>query len=165
MIGRGVSYGALSVINAIATGKGAGFGVDLKTEAVVEFTREPEFTVTIDGHSTENTLLAELCAQEMLNRCPDSGMRGAVIRTCSDIPISQGLKSSSSAANAILAAAADALGAAAAPLQISRLGTTVPPDEGLPTSATCAPARTVIPVCIVLICNMQRPPNRLCPLV
>ena len=32
MIGRGVSYGALSVINAIAMGKGAGFGIDLKTE-------------------------------------------------------------------------------------------------------------------------------------
>ena len=35
MIGRGVSYGALSVINAIAMGKGAGFGIDLKTEATV----------------------------------------------------------------------------------------------------------------------------------
>ncbi|MDU9376564.1 Homoserine kinase [Methanocorpusculaceae archaeon Sp1] len=125
MIGRGISYGALSVINAVATGKGAAFGIDLKTEATVEFTKEPGFFVTIDGHPTENTLLAELCAQEMLNRCPESGMNGAVIKTVSDIPISMGLKSSSAAANAMLAAAADALGIAADPLEISRLGSNV----------------------------------------
>ncbi len=156
MIGRGVSYGALSVINAIATGKGAGFGIDLKTEAVVEFTPEPEFIVTIDGHPTENTLLAELCAQEMLNRCPDSGMRGAVIRTCSDIPISQGLKSSSSAANAILAAAADALGVAAEPLEISRLGATVSIAAGVSITGAFDDACACMLGGLVFTDNMER---------
>lgn len=122
MIGRGVSYGALSVINAIAMGKGAAFDIDLKTEAVVELTPEPGFVVEIDGHAAENTLLAELSVQEMLRHCPDSGMRGAVIRRDSNIPISQGLKSSSAATNAVLSATANALGITLAPLAIGRMG-------------------------------------------
>ena len=123
MIGHGVSYGALSVINAIAMGKGAAFGIDLKTEAVVQLTPEPGISVVIDGNQSEDPRLAQFSVAEMLKQCPNSGMQGAIIKTTSNIPISQGLKSSSAAANAILAATADALGTAFAPLAIGRLGT------------------------------------------
>jgi shikimate kinase len=34
--GHGLSHGAATIVNAIATGKGAAFGVDLRTEAWVE---------------------------------------------------------------------------------------------------------------------------------
>lgn len=76
MIGHGVSYGALSGINAIAMGKGAGFGIDLKTEATVRLTTEPEIVVEIDGQSSEDMRLARFSVEEMLRRYPDSGMRG-----------------------------------------------------------------------------------------
>lgn len=122
MIGHGVSYGALSVINAISTGKGAAFGIDLKTEATVQLIPENEFTVEIDGHPAENTALARFSVEELLRLFPDSGMNGAVIRTTSNIPISRGLKSSSSAANAIISAAAGALGVRLDPLEIGRIG-------------------------------------------
>lgn len=122
MIGHGVSYGALSVINAISTGKGAAFGISLKTEAAVQLIEENEFTVKIDGHPAENTALARFAVEELLRLFPDSGMSGAVIKTTSNIPISRGLKSSSSAANAIISAAAGALGVHLDPLEIGRIG-------------------------------------------
>lgn len=120
--GHGVSYGALSVINAIAMGKGAAFGIDLKTEAVVELTPEPGFAVTIDGHPAEDTRLARYSVEALLARYPETEMRGACITTTSNIPISQGLKSSSAATNAILSATADALGIRIDPLEIGRIG-------------------------------------------
>ena len=136
MIGHGVSYGALSVINAIAMGKGAGFGIDLKTEATVRLTTEPEIVVEIDGPPSEDTRLARFSVEEMLRRYPDSGMRGAVITTSSNIPISQGLKSSSAATNAILAATADALGITLDPLEIGRIGATVAIAAGVSITGT-----------------------------
>lgn len=136
MIGRGISYGALSVINAIAMGKGAGFGIDLKTEAVVCLTPEPKFIVEIDGHPAEDTRLARFSVEEMLRRYPDSGMKGAVITTTSTIPISQGLKSSSAATNAILTATADALDVRIDPLEIGRIGATVAIAAGVSITGT-----------------------------
>ncbi len=122
MIGKGVSYGALSVINAISTGKGAAFGIDLKTEATVQLVPEKEFSVEIDGHPAEDTTLARLSVEEMLRRYPGSGMNGAMVKTISNVPISKGLKSSSSAANSIISAAAEALRVRIDPLEIGRIG-------------------------------------------
>ena len=131
MIGKGVSYGALSVINAISTGKGAAFGIDLKTEATVQLIPENEFSVEIGGHPSESVSLARFSVEEVLQRYPCSGMNGAVIRTTSNIPISQGLKSSSSAANAIISAAAAALGVTIDPLEIGRIGATAAVKAGV----------------------------------
>ena len=122
MIGHGVSFGALSVINAISTGKGAAFGIDLKTEANVELIPEPEFSVEIDGHPSEDTTLARFSVEEVLRLYPGSRMKGAVIKTTSNIPISKGLKSSSSAANAIISATIQALDMHMDPLDIGKIG-------------------------------------------
>ena len=122
MIGHGVSFGALSVINAISTGKGAAFGIDLKTEANVELIPEPEFSVEIDGHPAEDTTLARFSVEEVLRLYPGSRMKGAVIKTTSNIPISKGLKSSSSAANAIISATIQALDMHMDPLDIGKIG-------------------------------------------
>ncbi len=89
MIGKGVSYGALSVINAISTGKVAAFGIDLKTEATVQLVPEKEFSVEIDGHPAEDTTLARLSVEEMLRRYPGSGMNGAVIKNHLECPYIQ----------------------------------------------------------------------------
>lgn len=104
MEGRACAYGAATIANAIATGKGAAFGISLKTCATVRLNRTGRFSGMIKGFADEDTLLIELCAKKVLDY---SGLTdyGAVIETISDIPIASGLKSSSATANAVVLAA------------------------------------------------------------
>ena len=106
--GFGSCKGAATVVNAIATGKGAAFGIDLETKAYVTLRKEEGVKVTIDGHPSEDPLLAERCVMNVLEKYSDREYRGADVKTFSEIPISKGLKSSSSAANAIVAATLNA---------------------------------------------------------
>lgn len=109
MKGFGKAYGAVSIINAIAMGKGVAFGIDKKTEAEVELLSEDEFSICIEGHPNEDTTLAEICVRSVLEKYPKYEMHGAIVKTVSEIPISMGLKSSSSASGAVLLATYDAL--------------------------------------------------------
>ena len=104
MEGKACAYGAATIANAIATGKGAAFGISLKTTATVRLNRTGRFTGTIQGLPDEDTLLIELCAKKVLDRFGLVGY-GAEIETESSIPIAAGLKSSSAAANAVVLAA------------------------------------------------------------
>ena len=106
--GFGSCKGAATVVNAIATGKGAAFGIHLETKAYVTLRKEEGVDVMIDGHPSEETLLAERCVMNVLAEYSDREYRGADVKTFSEIPISKGLKSSSSAANAIVAATLNA---------------------------------------------------------
>ena len=122
MEGHALSHGAITVVTAIATGKGAAFGIDLTTEAWVELDRSDQITVQMDGLEEEDSALARICAERMIDMfAPGKGLGGHV-RTRSDIPVSRGLKSSSAAANAIISACAEALGAHLNPLEIARIG-------------------------------------------
>jgi shikimate kinase len=103
MEGKANACGAASIANAIATGKGAAFGISLKTEAAVRLNGSGRFTGKIAGSPGEDTLLIELCAKKVLERFGLT--QGAQIETTSDIPIASGLKSSSTAANAVVLAA------------------------------------------------------------
>jgi shikimate kinase len=103
MEGRACAYGAASIANAIATGKGAAFGITLKTEARVRLNESGKYTGRIQGLPGEDTLLIELCAKKVLERFGLA--QGADIETVSDIPVASGLKSSSTAANAVVLAA------------------------------------------------------------
>ena len=107
--GFGSCKGAATVVNAIATGKGAAFGINLTTRAYVTLHKEEGVHATIDGHPSEETLLAERCVMNVLESYCDREYRGANVTTFSEIPISKGLKSSSSAANAITTATLNAL--------------------------------------------------------
>lgn len=103
MKGTACAHGAATIANAIATGKGAAFGISLKTTATVRLNRTGRFRGIIHGFTGEDTLLIELCAKKILD-C--AGLKyGAEIETTSDIPIASGLKSSSTAANAVVLAA------------------------------------------------------------
>jgi len=150
--GYGRASGAGTIINAIATFKGAAFGLDLWTEAEVEVgedlhevrgevegvegaegaeeraveeaveeargVREAEgareakgargVRGEIEGEPSADTSLIERCVEAVLRRFgfPPS----AFVRTRSEIPLGSGLKSSSAAANATIAATLDALG-------------------------------------------------------
>ncbi|MBI0583480.1 MAG: shikimate kinase [Methanomassiliicoccus sp.] len=123
MKGTGASHGAATIVNAIAMGKGAAFGLDLRTEATVELSEGDGVSVVMDGHPGESTVLAERCVQGVLERVAEGRKYHAEVRTRSQIPISKGLKSSSAAANAIVLATLDALGQEMEPLDAVRIGT------------------------------------------
>lgn len=123
MEGNAYCYGAATIVNGIATGKGAAFGIGLKTSAKVVLTSEPTiFEVTIEGDITENPALAQCCVKGVLNKFGLDSEHGAKIITNSNIPISRGLKSSSAAANAIVLATFRALDEDYKDLEVINLG-------------------------------------------
>jgi shikimate kinase len=116
--GYAYAYGAGTIINAIATWKGAAFGIDLKTEAEVVLTDSKK----IQGYIEEggDTRLIERCVELTLLRFGSSS--GAKVATKSEVPIASGLKSSSAAANAAVVATVDALDEDLEPLEAVKIG-------------------------------------------
>ena len=111
MEGRAAALGAGTVLNALATGTGAAFGIDVETRATVELDPAAE---GVDGEIAEDaaadTDLIERCVALATARWGDG--EGGRVRTDSDVPLAAGLKSSSAAANATVLATCDALGLA-----------------------------------------------------
>jgi len=106
-----VAYGAATIVNAIATGKGAAFSLSLQTTARVRLTGEAGvIRGRIVPEEGESTLLVEKAVQKVLKHFGLQGRFGAEVETRSDIPVARGLKSSSAAANALVLAASAALG-------------------------------------------------------
>ncbi len=118
-----VVHGAATIVNAIALGKGAAFGVDLWTKAEVILTNEPGvIEAEIVSDSKESTLLIERTVIRVLQRFSLEKSFGARIETYSNIPIAKGLKSSSAAANAIALATVAAMGKKLDDLEIIKIG-------------------------------------------
>ncbi|MCP8304587.1 MAG: shikimate kinase [archaeon] len=110
MKGKGLAFGAVSVVNAIATGNGAALGVRLKTEAEVELVEDSkEIDIKVRGSNCEeDKTLARYVVKEVLAHLGYSNY-GAKVTTKSEIPIGKGLKSSSVASNAIVLATVSSL--------------------------------------------------------
>jgi shikimate kinase len=112
--GWGLSHGAVTVVNAIATGRGAAIGIDLATLAEVHL--EPiqaethKVTVQIEGEAADDPSLATHAVLRTLEAHGDDNTYHATVHTRSTIPPGRGLKSSSSAANAVVLATLAALG-------------------------------------------------------
>lgn len=107
MIGKAACRGAATIVNAIATGKGAAFGISLETDAIVEI-EEGKGDVSVKESSEGHDLVAG-CVRSIATKAAGKEVRGEVhIR--SEIPISRGLKSSSAVSNAVVLATARALG-------------------------------------------------------
>ncbi|MCW4001149.1 MAG: shikimate kinase [Candidatus Bathyarchaeota archaeon] len=118
-----VAHGAATIVNAIALGKGAAFGVDLWTKAEVKLTSEAGvFEAEIISDPKESTLLIEKTAARVIQHLGLKKSFGAKITTQSNIPIARGLKSSSVAANAVALATAAALDRKIGDLEIVKLG-------------------------------------------
>jgi len=118
-----ICHGAATIVNAIALGKGAAFGVDLWTKAEVKLTHNPhvvEGKITSDPN--ESTVLIEKTILRILQRFNLDNVFGAEVKTWSNIPIAKGLKSSSAAANAVALAMTTALGKTLDDLEIVKLG-------------------------------------------
>lgn len=118
-----IAHGAATIVNAIALGKGAAFGVDLWTKAEVELNNEPgAIKAEIISDPKENTLLIERTVTRVLQRFNLEETFGAEIKTKSNIPIAKGLKSSSAAANATALATIAALDKELDDLEIVKIG-------------------------------------------
>ncbi len=118
-----LAHGAATIVNAIALGKGAAFGVDLWTKAEVQLTNEPNvFTSEITSDPKESSLLIEKTVSRVLSHFDMASSYGAKIRTWSNIPVAKGLKSSSVAANATALAATAALSKTLDDMELVKLG-------------------------------------------
>ncbi|MGB9959257.1 MAG: shikimate kinase [Candidatus Bathyarchaeales archaeon] len=120
---KAISHGAATIVNAIATGKGAAFGVDLWTKAEVQLTNNPS---VIEGEivsdPTEKPVLIEKTVKRVLRHFGVEEKFGAKVKTWSNIPVARGLKSSSAAANAVALATVAALNKELEDLAIVNLG-------------------------------------------
>lgn len=110
MKGAASACGSATVVNAIATGKGAAFAIDLEVRADVELTDRPGKIIgRIVGEPSESPKLIEICARKVLKRFKADKAHGARVKTRSRVPLTVGLSSSSAAANATVLATAAAL--------------------------------------------------------
>ena len=120
---KAIAHGAATIVNAMAFGKGAAFGVDLWTKAEVKLTDEPHvIKAEITSDPKENTALMEKTVMRVLQRFSLDDSFGAKVKTWSNIPIAKGLKSSSAAANAVAIAATAALDKTLDDLELVNLG-------------------------------------------
>jgi shikimate kinase len=118
-----IAHGAATIVNAIALGKGAAFGVDLWTKAEVGLTDEPNVIKgEITSDPAESHVLIERTVARVLQHFNVEKRFGAKVKTLSNIPIARGLKSSSVAANAVALATVAALGKTLDDLAVVKLG-------------------------------------------
>jgi shikimate kinase len=118
-----IAHGAATIVNAIALGKGAAFGVDLWTKAEVRLTDEPNVIKgEITSDPAESTTLIERTVSRVFQHFGVEKRFGAKVKTSSNIPIARGLKSSSVAANAVALATVAALGKRLDDMAVVKLG-------------------------------------------
>ncbi|RLI29205.1 shikimate kinase [Candidatus Bathyarchaeota archaeon] len=122
-VGEAIAYGAVTVVNALATGKGAALSVKLWTRAKVRLTDKPGIVEgVILSDPREDKTLMKKCVLRVLKRFGLEKSYGAYVETESNIPIARGLKSSSVASNAIVLATLNALDECLPDMEVLRLG-------------------------------------------
>lgn len=94
---RAIMHGAISIVNAIATGKGSALGISLKAIAEVEFDEGHgvRFLSGRDDDGLVNNIIRNTIPREIIKT------NMITIKVYSEIPIGYGLKSSSAVSNAI----------------------------------------------------------------
>jgi shikimate kinase len=107
--GTAVAHGAVTILNAFATGKGAAMGVGLWTRAKVTLQDGAGESFGLVSSEQGSSKLVTSVVEKVLEHYGYGGkLRGEVV-TSSNIPTAVGLKSSSAAANAVALATASAL--------------------------------------------------------
>jgi len=106
LAGTGISHGAITVINALPCGIGATIGVNLRTMARFNDYGDGR-AVRISNDPLENDAMARICVSEACSKIGVEEPGSWSLDMDSEIPISRGLKSSSSACNAIISAVLD----------------------------------------------------------
>ncbi|WP_058367498.1 shikimate kinase [Haloparvum sedimenti] len=144
MEGQAAAPGAGTVLNALATGTGSAFALDIETTAEVTIQiGDGGVEGEIAGQPDADTRLVERCVELAVERWgPSAGLDtslsdtlnvGGSVRTESEVPTAAGLKSSSAAANATVLATVDALDANddVEPIDACRLGVEAARDVGV----------------------------------
>ena len=109
--GQAVAHGAVTILNAFATGKGAAIGVGLWTRARVTLQDGGGASFGIVASDPQgSSKLAVRVVEKVLERYGYGGKLHGEVVTSSSIPTAVGLKSSSAAANAVALATSSALG-------------------------------------------------------
>jgi shikimate kinase len=90
-------HGAISIVNAVATGKGSALGISLKVTAEVELDkgRGVRFLTGKDSDRLVNNIIRNTIPKDMIET------NLITIKVSSEIPIGYGLKSSSAVSNAV----------------------------------------------------------------
>jgi shikimate kinase len=108
---KATTFGAISIVNAIASGRGATAGVKLSTEAEVEIEESKgEWEVAVNGRRWSPGLAIETARRAIMSAGKDPDAFSGKVRTTSAIPVGVGLKTSSSSSTAIALAVLAALG-------------------------------------------------------
>jgi len=153
MRGRGIAYGAGTIVNAIATLKGASFALPLKTEVEVEFGEDlKEVSGEVDGGG--DPFLIEFCVKEWMKKFGYEG--GAFVRSRSEIPQASGLKSSSAVVNATLLACMDAFEIRMSALEVARWNAEISLKAGVSITGAFDDAITSLLGGVVLSDNGRR---------
>lgn len=121
MTGTGRSHGAITVINAMPCGIGATIGVGLETRAAFS-EGGGQRSVTIMNDESEDDTMARICVARAYQAAGLTEPEAWCLETDSQIPVSRGLKSSSTACNAIIRAVFDEIGFSMDPVDLIRLG-------------------------------------------
>jgi len=116
-------HGAVTIVNAMATGKGAAVGVTLWTKARVTLTADQGLIVARNlTHLEESTKLVEETVRSVFRRFGLGRRFGAIVETESNIPVAVGLKSSSAASTAVSLACVKALRKRLTNIEVIKLG-------------------------------------------
>ncbi len=111
MKGKGTAFGAISIVNAIASGRGVTAGVRLKTDVTVQMEQGAgEWGSTINGKPVRSRLALEVVRIVLRSKGIDYRNCSGRIDTVSEIPVGVGLKSSSSSSVATALATLAAVG-------------------------------------------------------
>ncbi|MDQ3884997.1 MAG: shikimate kinase [Thermoproteota archaeon] len=94
---RAIMHGAISIVNAIATGKGSALGISLKVTAEVELGKGQG--IRFPGGKNSGSLVNNIIRNTMPKEIIETSM--ITIKVYSEIPIGYGLKSSSAMSNAV----------------------------------------------------------------
>jgi shikimate kinase len=108
---KATTFGAISIVNAIASGRGATASVRLTTEAEVDMEDSPgEWEVSVNGRRSESGLAVETVRRAIKGAGKDPAAFSGRIMTTSSVPMGVGLKTSSSSSTAVALAVCAALG-------------------------------------------------------
>lgn len=111
MKGRGSTFGAITIVNAIASGKGVTVSTKMGTESVVEMENAPgAWQVYVNEERVESKLAEETIRLALKMAGKEPGDYSGVVRTTSLLPMGVGLKTSSSSSSATALAVFAALG-------------------------------------------------------
>jgi len=102
---KAVTNGAISIVNAMALGKGSSLGIELKCEAYLEL-KEGKEEFILETEEDKSLVLEVIKRGLKIMNCKGYSI---YLKISSEIPVAKGLKSSSAVANAVALALYGAL--------------------------------------------------------